>query len=189
MTKQSATSPFMKTAFVAIILASTSISSASHAEYLLTTAATQGLESQLSLETNPQLVEALRQLELGNCQDPATKLLIEALEEAIKKLKNELKPAKAEAAKLQKQVDDLRKKASAKRDELQNARDTGNRELIQKLEAELTALNNQLTPLLLQLLEANEKVQAIENELNPKEYILKKAKECLEKPKKTTQQR
>ncbi|MFO0390217.1 MAG: hypothetical protein ACK502_10955 [Alphaproteobacteria bacterium] len=121
MTKQSATSPFIKTAFVAIILASTGISSASHAGDFLATMATSGLES-LSLDTRV-LDSEVRIVCKENDQDPQRKALVDDIERI-----------KARIAELEPRIPYSRDTIKGLKDEIANLEG-----ILQRQEAELHA--------------------------------------------------
>ncbi len=201
MTKFYKNSSAIKTVFVGIILASTSISSASHAEYILTTAVTQGLESQLSLE-NPQIIAVMQLLEQGNCQNPQdpvpvtqgtpqsqTDRVIADLESSIKGFEELLKKAKAEKAVFEKQIKELEKQKKAILDGLSRFTEEQYRDELRKVQPELQKINAEITKLKLDMMPSATEVESLERSIKMYKDLLKKAKECFKEPKKTMQQR
>ncbi len=109
MNTNSATSPFIKTAFIAVALISSSISSASHAGDLLGTLSMQGLESQLKLDydIDAEFDRIMRLLDSCIYHDPATELLKKKIQERIAKHNKDLKAADAKVAQIDKEIADL----------------------------------------------------------------------------------
>ncbi len=119
------TSHFIKTTCLAVVLIISSISSASHAQSLLATVSTGGLEGQLILDANPQTIEnmeMLNQINKGICSNDIEKLekflreIGKQRAEIEDQIRKETAAKAAEIKRLEEEIDRLRERiADAKR--------------------------------------------------------------------------